>query len=246
MSHPIIQQARLYSAFQKVPLLNWLVLLVALVSLAIATWLTPHDTWFHHIGKPDFEVVVPKAFGGWEDTGDGSGGMVVSPEQAAAVSSVYSQVVTRAYQYKPTGEVLMLSVGYGDEQLRSKQLHRPEACYSSQGFLIDQLAPDRIKVGNTEIGLFRMTGTMGNRTEQVTYWIRVGDKVISGPPTDLNLKRMTLGLQGFVADGLLFRVSTLDSDPDKARRLQDKFINDLLTSVDKSKQIALIGQPVHL
>ncbi|HEY3300726.1 MAG TPA: EpsI family protein [Methylophilaceae bacterium] len=246
MNQPVIQQARPLNVFQHVPMLNWLVLLLAVLSLATATWLTPHDTWFNHIGKPDFEVVVPKEFGDWVDTGDGSGGMVVSPEQAAAVSSVYSQVVTRAYQYKPTGEVLMLSVGYGDEQLRSKQLHRPEACYSSQGFLIDQLASERIKVGNTEIGLFRMTGTMGNRTEQVTYWIRVGDEVISGPPTDLNIKRMTLGLHGFIADGLLFRVSTLDTDPSKAKKLQDKFISDLLMSVNKSQQIALIGQPLNL
>lgn len=246
MSNVMPQQTQVNSNFQQVPLFNWLVLLLAVVSLAIATWLTPHDTWFNHIGKPDFEEVVPKTFGDWIDTGDGSGGMVVSPEQAAAVNSVYSQVVTRAYQYKPTGEVVMLSIGYGDVQLRSKQLHRPESCYSSQGFLIEQLSAEQLKVGSADIGLFRMTGTMGNRSEQVAYWIRVGDKIIAGAPQELNIKRMTLGLEGYVADGLLFRVSTIDTDPNKAKTIQNKFINDLLTSVDQQKQIALIGQPLAL
>lgn len=229
---------------KQVPVGYWLVLVLSMVSLGIATWLTPHQTWFEHIGKPDYEVIVPKQFGDWVDMGDASGGMVVSPEQAAAVESVYSQVVTRAYQYKPTGDILMLSLGYGDVQLRTKQLHRPESCYSSQGFLIEHLHPEQLKVGNATIGLFRMSGTMGNRTEQVTYWIRVGDKIISGPRTDLNIKRMTLGLEGYIADGLLFRVSAIDTSSDKANQLQNKFIQDLLNSVGSSQQFALIGKPV--
>jgi EpsI family protein len=229
-----------------VPVGYWLVLVLSIVSLAIATWLTPHETWFNHIGKPDYEIIVPKQFGDWVDTGETSGGMVVSPEQAAAVESVYSQVVSRAYQYKPTGEMLMLSIGYGDIQLRTKQLHRPESCYSSQGFLIEHLHPEQLKVGDASIGLFRMSGTMGNRTEQVTYWIRVGNKIISGSPKELNLKRMALGLEGYVADGLLFRVSTIDTDSEKAKHLQDIFINDLLKSVGVNEQLALVAQPVVL
>jgi EpsI family protein len=87
-----------------------------------------------------------------------------------------------------------------------------------------------------------MTGTMGNRLEQVTYWIRVGDKIISGSPKELNIKRMALGLDGYIADGLLFRVSTIDTDSEKAKHLHDFFIRDLLKAVDKQKQIALIAQ----
>lgn len=244
MSNSLSKPIQQHLVFQQVPIVNWLVLVFALVSLAIATWLTPHETWFNHIGNPDYEVIVPKQFGDWVDTGDGSGGMVVSPEQAAAVNSVYSQVVTRAYKYKPTGEVIMLSVGYGDEQLRSKQLHRPEACYSSQGFQIKSLNPEQLNIGKVNIGLFRMTGEMGDRVEQVTYWIRVGDEIITGPSYTLNIKRMKLGLEGYVADGLLFRVSTLGLDAIKAQQLQDRFITDLLKSVGKKEQIALTSQTI--
>lgn len=229
---------------QSVPVAYWAFFALCTVALLAATWLTPHETWFDHIGKPDYEVVVPKQFGDWVDTSDGSGGMVVSPEQAAAVNSVYSQVVTRTYEFKPTGEMLMLSIGYGDVQLRSKQLHRPEACYSSQGFQIKELHPQQLKVGDAHVGLFRMTGEMGDRVEQVTYWIRVGNHIIAGAPHTLNIMRMKLGLNGYIADGLLFRVSTFGTDPNTARKLQDIFINDLLKSVDSQKQLALIGQPV--
>lgn len=229
---------------QTVPLAYYAFFAWCVVALAVATWLTPRETWFDHIGKPDYELVVPKQFGDWVDTGDGSGGMVVSPEQAAAVESVYSQVVSRAYQYKPTGEIVMLSIGYGDVQLRSKQLHRPEGCYSSQGFHINNYHSEQVAVANTSIGLFRMSAEMGNRTEQVSYWIRAGDSIISGPPKDLNVKRMTLGLRGYISDGLLFRVSSINNDQNKAHEIHDKFITDLLKSVSKPQQIALIGHAI--
>jgi EpsI family protein len=238
----ITQNMHISSPYKQVSMAYWAFFALCVVALSVATWLTPHETWFNHIGKPDYEVVVPKQFGDWVDTGDGSGGLVVSPEQAAAVESVYSQVVSRAYQYKPTGEIVMLSVGYGEVQLRSKQLHRPEGCYSSQGFQISQFHPQQVQVGNFGLGLYRMSAEMGNRTEQVSYWIRVGDKIISGPATELNLKRMSMGLQGYIADGLLFRVSSIGTDAQKEQRLQDQFINDLLKTVGKSGQVALIGR----
>lgn len=237
----LLQSTPLSISHQPVPKSYWAFFVLCLVALLIATWLTPRDTWFDHIGKPDYEVVVPKNFGDWTDTGDGSGGMVVSPEQAAAVESVYSQVVSRTYQYKPTGEMIMLSIGYGDVQLRSKQLHRPEGCYSSQGFQISHFHPEQIRVDNASIGLFRMSAEMGNRTEQITYWIRAGDSIISGAPKDLNIKRMTLGLRGYISDGLLFRVSTIDTQVEKSHHLHDKFIADLLRAVSKQQQAALIG-----
>lgn len=229
------------ASHQPVPRTYWAFFALCVVALLVATWLTPRETWFDHISKPDYEAVVPKQFGDWVDTGDGSGGMVVSPEQAAAVDSVYSQVVSRAYQYKPTGEIVMLSIGYGDVQLRSKQLHRPEGCYSSQGFQINNFHPEQVSVGNTSVGLFRMSAEMGNRSEQVSYWIRAGDGIISGPARDLNVKRMTLGLRGYVSDGLLFRVSSLSTDIEKSNHLHDQFIADLLNAVSKPQQVALIG-----
>jgi EpsI family protein len=90
--------------------------------------------------------------------------------------------------------------------------------------------------------LNRMTGVIGNRHEQVTYWIRIGDKLINGPPYMLNIARLSLGLRGYVADGLLFRVSEVTDDESSSNVLQDQFINNFLKALSPSEQVMLIGQ----
>ena len=86
-----------------------------------------------------------------------------------------------------------------------------------------------------------MTGIIGSRIEQVSYWIRIGDKVISGPPTALNMARMGMGLKGYVADGLLFRVSEVAEDDESSYLLQNQFINDFLQVLNPAQQAMMIG-----
>ena len=62
--------------------------------------------------------------------------------------------------------------------------------------------------------VMRMDTVLGRRNEPVTYWIRVGDKVVRGA-IEQNLARVRYGLQRKVPDGLLFRVSEIN--PDSAR-----------------------------
>ena len=136
----------------------------------------------------------------------------------------------------------MLSLAYGDNQTFSKQLHRPEACYSSQGFKIDNLREEKINAVGRSIVVNRMKAEVSSRVEQVTYWIRVGSKIISGPPYMLNIARLSMGLKGYVADGLLFRVSEVTDDAASSNVLQDQFINDFLKALSPAQQVMLIGQ----
>jgi EpsI family protein len=136
----------------------------------------------------------------------------------------------------------MLSLAYGDNQTFSKQLHRPESCYSSQGFNIQALHAEQMLANGHKIELQRMTAQVSDRQEQVSYFIRIGDRVVSGPPTNINLARMHMGLKGYIADGLLFRVSEISDDDNSSQQLHDQFINDLLKTLSPAQQAMLIGQ----
>jgi EpsI family protein len=135
----------------------------------------------------------------------------------------------------------MLSLAYGDNQSFSKQLHRPEACYSSQGFKIEKLHEDKIQALGKPITVNRMRATIGSRLEHVTYWIRIGDGIISGPPTALNVARLQMSLKGYITDGLLFRVSEVGDDEALSNALQDQFIHDFLIALNPAEQAMMVG-----
>ncbi len=230
------------NASHKPNMQHWLAVLFMASCVAFAFWLTPHTTWFEHIGSPQFENVVPKQFGDWVEVTDVVGSAIVDPEQQDALNNLYTQIVGRTYLHKPSGRQVMLSVAYGDNQTFSKQLHRPESCYSSQGFTIDNLHEEELKTSSFPISVRRMTASRSTTLEQVTYFIRIGDKVISGPPSALNYARMGMGLKGYIADGLLFRVSEVSDDAKLSNQLNDRFINDLLKVTNPDQRAMLIGQ----
>jgi EpsI family protein len=220
---------------------HWLVVFFMAICFCIATWLTPHLNWYEHIGSPQFEQIVPKNFGDWIEVTEANNNTVVNPEVQEAVNNLYTQVVSRVYENKTNGRQIILSLAYGDNQTFSKQLHRPESCYSSQGFKINNLYEEKVNVINRTITVNRMSANVGPRIEQVTYWIRIGDKVIGGPPTALNLARLEMGLKGYVTDGLLFRVSELTEDHKFSNVFQDQFIKDFLHALSPTQRAMMIG-----
>ena len=63
-----------------------------------------------------------------------------------------------------------------------------------------------------------MTTSLRPRNEPVTYWLTVGDQVITNK-FDKRIAEIRLGLTGQIPDGLLFRVSSIDND--SGARLRD-------------------------
>ena len=226
----------------KPQLQHWLVVLLMLCCTLFAWWLTPHVKWFDHLGQPHFEKVIPENFADWVQVQDAAGSLIVDPQQQEALNDLYTQIVSRTYVQQGSGRRIMLSLAYGDNQTFSKQLHRPEACYSSQGFKINDLHAEKMLANGREIEVQRMTAEVSNRLEQVSYFIRIGDKVISGPSTALNLARMSMGLKGYITDGLLFRVSEISDDDKLSHQIQDQFINDLLKALSPAQRIMIVGQ----
>lgn len=226
---------------QKPNMHHWLVVFFMAACFAFASWLTPHVTWFEHIGSPQFEEITPKQFGDWVEITEAAGSRIVDPEQQYAINNLYTQTVSRIYEQRASGRRIMLSLAYGDNQSFSKQLHRPEACYSSQGFQIENLYEDKLQAIDRSIAINRMRATIGSRLEHVTYWIRIGDGIISGPPTALNIARLKMSLKGYITDGLLFRVSEVGDDEVLSNALQDQFIRDFLQALSPTQQAMMVG-----
>ena len=86
----------------------------------------------------------------------------------------------------------------------------------------------------------RLMAVKGNRNEPITYWVTVGSKAVL-PGIEEKLQQLRYGLTGSVPDGMLVRVSSIDSDKDKAYHLQTIFIQDLLLTVGVKERTRLIG-----
>jgi EpsI family protein len=214
--------------------------LLMLACLGLSVWMKPTKLWSDRVGEPDLENIVPKSFGDWVLSPYGAIA-VVNPQQEAALRDIYTSTIARAYIHKPTGRQIMLSLAYGKDQSRDTQLHPPEACYRSQGFRVDRLQPENISVGNLTLPAMRMDTVLGARQEYVTYWVRVGDGLSRGS-LDRNLVRMRFAAKGYIADGLLFRVSEVTrAKSSDSYALQDEFMRALLGNVSKAGMDGLVG-----
>ncbi|MGC4062605.1 MAG: EpsI family protein [Aquabacterium sp.] len=221
------------------------VLLVAvsimLGSVALAEAFKPHKYWADVIGEPHYETLVPKAFGDWVAM-KYKPAVVVNPVQEENLMRLYTETYAQGFIHVPTGRVMLLSIAYGRDQTNDSQIHVPEACYQAQGFRLESEAPHDIPTAFGPVAGVRLVTTLGReRTEPLTYFIRVGDAVTRGSK-ERNLRRLAMALRGYRIDGMLFRVSELTPRTDASFSLQDQFIGDLLKALSPEARKRFIGQ----
>jgi EpsI family protein len=185
----------------------------------------------------DLELLVPTQFGQWKH--DSQSASVVNPQSKALLDKIYSQILTRTY-VNERGERIMLSIAYGSDQRGALQAHKPEACYPAQGFLVTSLSTGNIVTPLGSLPVNRMMATKGNRFEPVTYWFTVGDQRVQ---TAMQRRFVELKsvVTGQIPDGLLFRVSSLDRDPNLGYTLQDRFVNQLISALPPAGRTRLAG-----
>lgn len=188
---------------------------------------------------PRYEEIVPTAFGDWQ-VAERSGG-VVNPQQQEQLDELYSEIIARTYVNRVTGEHVMLSMAYGEDQSRQSQVHRPEVCYPAQGFQIVASAKDALALGDTRVPVMRLVAKANARVEPITYWIRVGDNVVRGY-FEQKLATIKRRLAGERSDGLLFRVSSIDSDAPRAYSVHERFVSDLLESLPSDRRMLFVGE----
>jgi EpsI family protein len=184
------------------------------------------------------ENVVPQRFGDWRMLPPDSA-QVVNPQTKELLDKLYSQILSRTYEHA-SGYRVMLSLAYGDDQRGDLQAHKPEVCYPAQGFTLHTNTESPVATPFGPIAARRLTTSYGPRKEPVTYWFTVGDQAIKSK-FQQRMVEIRLGLTGQIPDGLLFRISSIDPDADRAFRMQDVFVADLLQAVPQRDRSRLSG-----
>jgi EpsI family protein len=182
--------------------------------------------------------LVPERFGNWHMV-PGSDQLVYDPATEEMLKSLYSQLLNRVY-VNDRGESVMLAIAYGRDQRRGMVAHRPDVCYPSQGFTIGQTQAATVKTRFGDVPAERLFAHKGSRHEPVTFWFTLGDTTIHDK-LQRRLVMLRYSLTGQIADGLLFRVSSLDSDADQGYRLQDRFIDELTEAMPPQGRRRLAG-----
>ena len=184
------------------------------------------------------ETMVPASFGGWTELPD-QRSLIVNPETQQLLDKLYSQILSRTYVNKD-GYRIMLSLAYGDDQRGGLQAHRPEVCYPAQGFTLSKVENGGLATGFGNIEVRRLTTRLGQRSEPVTYWLTVGNQVV-WTAFEKRIAEIRLGLTGQIPDGLLFRISSIDTDSARAFDMQRKFAADLMGAVPPATRMQLSG-----
>jgi EpsI family protein len=208
---------------------------------AAAVYLTPKQLYTKDY-RPEvtLEQMIPSQFGTWRvDAGQPQ--QVVNPTVQVQLAQLYSDSLSRVY-VNAQGERIMLSLAYGADQSRAMQVHKPEVCYDAQGFKIVASRKSDAQYGGAPVPIMRLIAKNGPRNEPISYWIRSGDYLVRGW-LEQNIARVKNGLiKGHVPDGLLVRVSTIDTDAEAAYKLQDQFMTELLSSSSLQARTMLLGE----
>lgn len=169
--------------------------------------------------------IFPESFGDWK-VDDSITPLEVTPELKAKLDKTYDQTLSRTY-INSQGYRIMLSVAYGGNQSSdSTQVHRPEFCYTAQGFSITRPEDVTLKIAGQPLPVRRMVASLRQRIEPISYWITIGDQA-TVPGIGRKLLQLQYGLSGRVPDGLLIRISSIDGAIPQAYVQQVEFMGQL-------------------
>ena len=188
--------------------------------------------------KIQLATAVPKQFGQWRED-EARAATIVNPQTQQLLDKLYSQLLNRTY-VNAQGYRVMLSLAYGDDQRGGLQAHKPEVCYPAQGFTLQRNVAAEIETPFGNVPGRRLGTQLGARVEPVTYWFTVADRAVTSR-LEHRMAELRLGLTGQVPYGLLFRVSSIDDNADRAYREQDRFVSELLTAVSAEDRVRLSG-----
>lgn len=210
--------------------------------LAASAWgamaLKPTRKVANELEKFKLEAMIPATFGDWK-IDERVVPLKLDPETERKLNKIYDQTLSRTY-VNPKGEQVMLSIAYGGDQGSNLSVHKPEVCYSAQGWEVVKNVGGQLVTQYGQLPIKRLVAVQGPRNEPITYWITVGDKAIKSGMQQ-RLQKLSYGLTGQVPDGMLVRVSTRGLDEAEQYKVQDQFVNDMLKSVEQRDRVRLVG-----
>jgi len=214
--------------------------LLMITAMALAMMLKPQRRMADQLPELHLSKSIPQQFAGWHIDQH-----IIPISQSADVQAkldeLYSETLARTY-VNAQGQRMMLSIAYGaDQSGDGNQVHRPEFCYTAQGFQLISNMVGSLATQYGELPVRRLLAVQGSRNEPITYWVTVGDKATL-PGIQRKLNQLAYGLTGTVPDGMLVRVSSIDSNSHHAYQLQEAFIRDLLQAMPMQDRARVAGR----
>lgn len=208
----------------------WVAAVLLVIGFAAGDALIPTKMLADTMAPLKLETAVPANFGGWGHNPDVTP-VLPDPTVEAKLNKLYSETISRTY-FQPQVGAVMLTVAYGKNQnSESTAAHRPEFCYAAQGFTVDRVGVKVLDIHGHRFQAVRLIAQAGARIEPITYWVTLG-KHASIPGWQRKMEQFQFGLQGWLADGMLMRVSSVTrsrepQDIEQAFALQERFLVDL-------------------
>lgn len=194
---------------------------------------------------------IPSTVGDWREVKSTLVQMPLTPQgdRSEAVAATYDESLLTTF-VDSSGRQVMVALAYGRSQRQEGKIHRPELCYSSQGFSVDGLPSVSLALSalsDKPVPVNRLITSSRGRREIVSYWIRIGDG-FSTNPVFTRLYILKEGLMGRIPDGILVRVSQIipgdlnEEETLKAFQLQEDLMRKLATSDIVNSSRLLLGR----
>jgi EpsI family protein len=203
--------------------------------------LTPRER-LNLLGDKKLEKAIPLTIGPWHVSPSNA---VVLPEagEGSLSARLYDQTVSRLYTSDSEVPVMMV-IAYGSTQSDQLQLHRPEVCYSAVGFQITSTQKVLVPLSPTaNLPARELVARANDRVEPILYWTRVGD-YLPASGNEQRLMKLRSEMRGYVADGVLVRLSTIGEPSPEAFAALHRFARQMLKSTYPAAVPALIGRPL--
>jgi len=209
-------------------------------ALGLAEWLKPRRVVADELPPIHMQTLLPEQFGDWRVDHSGPP-VIVDPTVEAKLSTLYSGTLNATY-VNSHGQAIMLSLAYGKNQNSwNTAAHRPEFCYSAQGFEVHGRGRARLQLQGHGIDVVRLMSSRGRQIEPITYWVTLHDTAAL-PGFSRKLQQLRYGLQGLIVDGFLFRISSLGTDEAEQFALQESFVRDLEKALPPDLRTRLFGK----
>ena len=224
--------------------LIWVVMLVMVGAAYAAHALIPRHFVADDRLQVKLEELLPKSFGEWQEDPSWAH-LLVDPTVQQKLDALYTKTLNREYVGK-NGERIMLSIAYGRNQnTESTAAHRPEFCYSAQGWVVSRIGLGRVDLDKHHIDVVHLDARAGGLRQPISYWVTLNDEATI-PGVQRKIKQLKYGLQGLIVDGMLVRVSTQRSAEDSRGleadfAVQDRFLRDMEQAIPASSRSRFFG-----
>ncbi|MEI6485827.1 MAG: exosortase-associated protein EpsI, V-type [Sphingomonadales bacterium] len=187
------------------------------------------------------EKLVPERLGGWQYVP--TPGIVLPRTEGSLSAKLYGQVLSRVY-FSETQLPVILVIAYGPIQNDLLQLHRPEVCYTAVGFEVSGTTPAKLSLRpGVDLPIRELVARSDRRVETITYWTRIGDDLPTNG-TEQRMAKLRQQWDGYIADGILVRMSCAVPPEPAVREQLASFARELVKGVSPRDLPALVGRPI--